>query len=355
MTRRIIGIDVARALAVIGMVIVNFKLVIGNAGGGWPAAFASLFDGKAAATFVVLAGLGLALMTNTALNQEKWRRARKRIFKRAAFLFLVGLSYYWIWPADILHFYGVYMLIALLLINQRPRLILGVAIALILIYPLLLLLWDYETGWDFQQLTYTDFWTLPGFFRNLFYNGFHPVIPWTAFMLWGVWLGKQDLHNDAFVRKALRVSLAVFFTLQIASSGLIGLLANDNAAVREQLVPILGPPPMPPMPIYMFNGIAIATAVISACILIAKRFENNAIVQALKKTGQLALTFYVAHVIIGMGAIEAPAPEKLGTYSTAFSVTYALAFSMICIVFSIIWLKYRPAGPLEWVMRKVTD
>ena len=68
--KRIVGIDVARALAVIGMIVVNFKIVIGENGLNWVKSFAGIFDGKAAATFVVLAGLGLALMTNSAIKNN---------------------------------------------------------------------------------------------------------------------------------------------------------------------------------------------------------------------------------------------------------------------------------------------
>jgi uncharacterized membrane protein YeiB len=109
MKKRIIGIDVARALAVIGMIIVNFKVVFGQHGDSWLKAFAQVFEGKAAATFVVLAGMGLAMMTQSAVqtnNLDKLNLARKRIIKRAIALFLIRLSYISIWPADILHFYG---------------------------------------------------------------------------------------------------------------------------------------------------------------------------------------------------------------------------------------------------------
>lgn len=149
MKKRIVGIDVARALAVIGMIIVNFKVVFGEHGNELLKAFTHLFDGKAAATFVVLAGIGLALMTNSAVksqNDEKLKIAKKRIIKRAVFLFVVGLSYIWIWPADILHFYGMYMLLTLLFINRKLKQIVIGAIAFITMYPFLLLLWNYETG-----------------------------------------------------------------------------------------------------------------------------------------------------------------------------------------------------------------
>lgn len=358
MKKRIIGIDVARALAVMGMIIVNFKVVLGENGDSWVKSFAHLFDGKAAATFVVLAGIGVALMTNSALKnqaQAKLKIARKRIVKRALFLFVVGLSYIWIWPADILHFYGIYMLLTLLFVARPPKQILIGTLSLILFYPVLIVLFEYETGWNFATLAYTDFWTLSGFFRNLFYNGFHPVIPWTAFMLFGVWFGKQDLHDDGFVKKSLWVSLGVFISVQILSIGLIQFISKGSPEAIEGLTPLLGTAPMPPMPLYMLNGISISVVIISACILLAKRYENSKIIDLLNKTGQLALTFYVAHVVLGMGIIEIIGPLELGAYSIEFSVIYALVFSLVCILFAEIWLRYKKSGPLEWGMRKLTN
>jgi uncharacterized membrane protein YeiB len=56
-----------------------------------------------------------------------------------------------------------------------------------------------------------------------------------------------------------------------------------------------------------------------------------------------------------MGVIEAINPSKMGNYSIEFSVLYALLFGFSCIVFAIFWLKYKKSGPVEWVMRKLTD
>ncbi|RMF27489.1 MAG: DUF1624 domain-containing protein, partial [Bacteroidetes bacterium] len=66
---RIPGIDLARALAVFGMVQVNFNLVFSSDAerDGFFQPLSQLLQGKAAATFVVLAGVGMALMTKRAL------------------------------------------------------------------------------------------------------------------------------------------------------------------------------------------------------------------------------------------------------------------------------------------------
>ncbi len=358
MAKRIIGVDVARALAVIGMIIVNFKMVFGQKGQSWLGVFSSIFDGKAAATFVVLAGIGLAFMTNSSIKQKealKLKKAKLKILKRALFLFIIGLSYIFIWPADILHFYGVYMLITLPFIKSKPKTIALFSLLLIFIYPLLMFFFNYDTHWDFSTYSYQYFWTFEGFFRNLFYNGFHPVIPWAAFMLIGLWFGKQNLNDNAFLKKALWVSLSIFIIVQITSKLSIHFLSEGNKNVANDLSQVLGTSPMPPLPIYMLSGSSIAIFIISICILISRKFNNNIIIITLTKTGQLALTFYVAHVIIGMGAIEAFNTTELGMYTLNFSITYALVFSLFCIIFAVIWTKYKKSGPLEWIMRKLTD
>ena len=84
MKERIIGIDVARSLAIIGMIIINFKMVFGSEGAGWVKGFAGLFEGKAAATFVVLAGMGIALMTKSSIKDNdlnNFKSCEKVIFE----------------------------------------------------------------------------------------------------------------------------------------------------------------------------------------------------------------------------------------------------------------------------------
>ena len=90
------------------------------------------------------------------------------------------------------------------------------AISIIIAFPILLTFWDFETGWNFETLEYQGFWTLNGFMRNLFFNGFHPVIPWSSFLLFGYWFGKQDLHNHKFIKKTFWTSTIVFIFIQVS-------------------------------------------------------------------------------------------------------------------------------------------
>ncbi|WP_420572623.1 DUF418 domain-containing protein [Kordia sp.] len=358
MKNRIVGIDIARALAIIGMILVNFKMIFGQEGASWLQNFIAIFEGKAAALFVILAGIGIAFMTNTAVknkDEQKLRQAQKRIFKRAILLFFIGLSYIVIWPADILHFYGIYMLLTLLVLKQNPIYALLIAICLICLYPILMFFIEYDLGWNFQDFTYSDFWTFDGFFRNLCYNGFHPVIPWTAFMLIGVWFGRQDLHNETFIKRTFFACLTIAISVKLLSVGLLVYLSNGNGAMVTELAPILDTSPMPPLPIYMFLSSSIALCIVCSCIWIAKRVRHGLVIDALKSTGQLALTFYVAHVVIGIGCVELLSITSIGNFSLEFSVIYAIIFSLFCIVFATIWLRYQKVGPLEWMLRKLTN
>ena len=352
---RIHGLDLARSLAIIGMIQVNFQLVLGQQGSPWLEIFTSFLTGKASATFVVLAGAGLSVMTRTAQgNPKEWKKARLLLIKRSLFLFVAGLSYLWIWPADILHFYGVYILLSLSFLRLKPRVSLVAATFIILLYPVLLGFFDYSQAWDFAKLEYRDFWSLRGFVRNLFLNGFHPVIPWISFLLVGIWFGRQRLNNRVFIKFCLVINAVGFILIQLLSLAVIRAMLSLDVMDAETSQLLFGTASMPPLPMYMLNGITFALALISACILVSQKLRDNPVIAALSKTGRMALTFYVLHVILGMGLIEALGPHNLGKYTLEFSTTYALIFSLFCILFAVVWLRYFRIGPLEWMMRKLT-
>ncbi len=149
---RITGFDLARAYAIFGMFIVNFNVVFGNYHDQsyWAKALAA-FSGNSSTVFVLLAGMGIALMSNRATYTFEERKQLVGVVnKRALFLFCLGLLLYNWWPADILHFYGGYMHIGMLLLFVNKRYYLFTASAAILVFHLLTLVLPFETGWDFE-------------------------------------------------------------------------------------------------------------------------------------------------------------------------------------------------------------
>ena len=363
-TRRIEGYDLARALAIFGMVVVNFKVVMGAggwttdtpAGPAWLQSLTGLLDGRAAATFVVLAGVGVTLGARRAVasgDPSALSAARKTLWKRAAFLFFGGLLFATVWEADILHFYGWYIGIGALLIAFPNGRLLAVAALLTLAFPILLTAFAYDAEWNLDTLAYEGFWTPAGQARHLFFNGFHPVVPWLAFLLLGIWLGRRDVLDPATRRRLLIGGAAVALTTEAVSAALVALLTRGASPEdAEVIVALLGSEALPPMPIYMLAGGGTAVAVIMLAVAFAQRFPGAAATRAIVAAGQLSLTIYVAHVLIGMGALSAVG--RLENQSLPFAIAASAAFYAVAVGFAVLWRKRFARGPLEWAMRKAS-
>lgn len=352
---RIYGFDVARALAIFGMVIVNFNVAMdpANAGPAWLTTFVQLFEGRAAATFVVLAGIGISLMSKRSLttkDPQDIARNRRRLLKRAVFLFVAGLLHTFIWSADILHFYGLYFLLVAFIFTVSDRTLLWLAGFFTVGFIILFFLFDYELGWEFESLTYIQSWTIAGVLRYLFYNGLHPVFPWMSFVLAGMWLGRQDLSQPQLRQRLLITSTVLVFLATVISNWLV---AQASLTMGNEIAEaIFGNGPFPPMPLYVLAGGGTAVTVIMLCLMLVDRFGETRWVRALISTGQIALTLYIGHVVVGMGTLEALG--RLEGQTLAFSVTSALIFCAFAVVFAYLWRLRFSRGPLEALMRRLT-
>jgi len=357
-SKRIEGYDVARSLAILGMIIVNFKVVLGSSyvGADWLIFLTSLVEGRAVALFVMLAGVGLSLLSRRAYHsgdETDRQKARRRVLKRSAFLLVFGLLLTPLWPADILHFYSLYLVIGAALLFVPDRQLLWSALGVVLIFPVLYILLDYDAGWDWKTLTITDFWTPVGLVRHLFFNGFHPVFPWAGYLVFGMWLGRQPVQDAIFRRKLLLRGIIVWIIAEVASALLLQILTP--IAGIEIAYGFFGRDPIPPSPLYMLSAGSCALVILLLVISLGERLSNSRVWHTLVTTGQYALTFYVAHIIIGMGIMEAFGWIMTGSKSLAFAMFYSLAFYAAGIVFTLLWRSRFGRGPFEAFMRVFTD
>jgi uncharacterized protein len=354
--QRIHGYDIARALAVFGMVVVNFKTVMhAHAdGGAWWLGLFNLLDGRASAIFVILAGVGITLMSNAARlagDAALLRRERISLLKRAAFLFVTGLLYIAVWPADILHYYGVYIALAAVLLGASNRALLWSAIGIALAFPLLFLNLDYTSAWNWQTLAYADLWTPAGFARNLLFNGFHPVLPWAAFLVFGLLLGRLPLQQAGLRRKVFWGGLATTVVLETLAWALRAE-AQRRGYAPELVAYLFSTTPMPPLPLYFFSAVGSSCAVIALCVHAGEAWRDAPWLRPLVRTGQMALTMYVAHVVVGMGLLEQLG--LLNEQTLGFAVASALLFCLAAVLFAHLWRGRFKLGPLEWLMRKAS-
>jgi uncharacterized protein len=356
--RRIVGYDLARALAVFGMVVVNFKIVMGaeHNGPAWLVGLVSLLSGRAAATFVILAGIGISLLSRKARisnDGAQLGRDRNTLLRRALFLVVVGLLYTPIWPADILHFYGIYIAVAACLLSASTRRLWIFSGLLISGSVAMILMLDYGHGWNWETLDYSGFWSPAGMIRHLFFNGFHPVIPWLGFLLVGMIVGRQDVGNPAVRRRLFTWGAAVALSAEGLSRLLMTALSrNGNPVDQETVVALLGTGPMPPMPLYMFAGAGTGVVLIVASVSFGLKYGDATWLRPFIATGQLALTLYVGHVLLGMGILESIG--KLENQSLVFSLLASAVFCAVSVVFAFYWRRRFKRGPVEAIMRYLT-
>lgn len=353
---RIVGLDIARAFAIVGMVIVNFKITMSaeTSGPQWLRTFAALFDGRAAATFVILAGIGASLGSRRARengDQSERRAAQMTLAKRGLFLFVIGWAFYPIWPADILHYYGIYLAVGALVLFAPDKRLLQLAVAAITVALVFIVTFDPFKNWDLDDYSYTGITAPAGFLRNLFVDGFHPVIPWVAFYMFGMWLGRTDLRNAAWRRSLAIWSAGVVVVTETAAWIFLGPKGSRIDELDDQSWRwLFSVEPIPPLPLYLAAGTGTAVLVISGSIWLGEHLTERT-AEPLVSTGQLALTIYVAHVLLGMGILESIG--RLEDESLGWAVTTALVFSVLSILASWAWRRRFDRGPLEWVMRKV--
>ena len=353
---RILGFDLARALALIGMVVVNYELTLGASGKGpeWLATLTQSLQGRAAATFVVLAGIGASLGSkkarlalNTPEGKAQRNAARWTLAKRGVFLFAIGTPFLLIWPADILHFYGIWLLLGSVMLFLPTAALLFVALAFVVGGAMFLLQGEFFLHWNLVSLDYESVFEPAHFVRNLFLNGWHPVVPWIALYLIGMVLGRLNWMDRKVRARLLMFAAPIAIVLHLVEDVWVTQLVTAIEPMH-----LLATSSFPPTPGFVFACSSISILLILLACEIAERAPTGW-TEPLIHTGQLALTLYVGHVIVGLGAIEEMG--RLENQSLPFAVTAAMTFSAGAIVFSTLWRRRFTRGPLEWVMRKISS
>lgn len=343
-TDRLIGLDLARFLAFVGMVLVNFNVVMGASDtGGVAGQLIGALEGRAAASFVVLAGIGLGLASIRSGAPD----TISVTLKPAVFLLVAGLLNTLIFDADILHYYAFYFLFGTLCLTLSPVWLVVLILLLNIEFVGMMLVFDYDAGWNWQTLTYQDFWTPAGFLRNLFFNGWHPVVPWFGFLLFGLVLSRLDLTATVVKVRLIVLGLMAVFAAELISFGSIGLLASNDPELAE----VLTTAPVPPTPLYFLAGVGAASTIIGCCLLAAPRLDRVGLLRLVVPAGRQTLTLYIAHIFVGMSVLELLG--MIGGQSSAASIAAGLLFSMCAVVYAAIWSRWFRRGPIEALMRKI--
>jgi uncharacterized membrane protein YeiB len=356
---RIAGYDLARALALLGMIFVNFRyqMQADEYGAPWLLKLANLIDGRPAVTFVILAGAGLSLLNAYSRKTNGFHPLQKpcsTILKRSAFLFIIGLLFTRIWHADILHFYGFYFAVAVLLVNASGRILLIISIALLGASFLLSLQFNFITLPKIESVWDPNFWTQKGFLEDLFVTGCYPVFPWMVYFLIGMWLGRQNLADTRLQKRILQI--AVFGLLSSeALAWVVGhVLISESYLDKIPLIVLFqDTDPFSSSLLAIFSAGGTALVVIVLCTIVAEKAGRSRWMTPFLATARMTLTLYLAHIgicqlfliVIDRYDMEQP---------LIFAWLCAAVFCIMTLSFANLWISRYGQGPFEKLMRWVS-
>lgn len=161
-----------------------------------------LSQGDADSTLLtwMLGGVAACMLVGLLLRNDP----RGVLVTRAGFLLAFGYAWYPVWIGDILHWYGLFLLVGALLVGTWWWVIGAAVAASLVVRPYLRVVEGWNDVVGFGSGT-GPFWELEGQARNFFYNGWHPVSPWLGLFLVGMLVGR--LRADR-TRTAILIGLA---------------------------------------------------------------------------------------------------------------------------------------------------
>ncbi|QIK72513.1 DUF1624 domain-containing protein [Propioniciclava coleopterorum] len=377
---RLFGLDMARGLAIVGMMIVHVTPMVTSAGTK-PAAWL-LSSGNAAALFAVLAGVGVGLTTgrSTPPRGRRWVAACLNLLVRMVFIGTIGLLLGFFIPAEhaeiILPTYAVLFVMLIPFLRASPLFNLSIGVILALLAPvashMIRNTWALP-GWDALQGVVENRTLLDpiidpvGTLQFVVLTGAFPALTWFAYSLVGLGTGRARMANRIVAVRLLLGGFVVACTALIAEWILMDVVGGRNAlgavAARtmslENFTDILvwGATGTVPTTDWWWNAVlaphtgtsldllftlGVATSVLGACLVIGR--VAAAPFRPLAALGSMPLTAYVGHLIM----LEVPA---LGHDSWP---TLLIQLGIL-VAFALVWRTWFARGPLEAALALLTD
>lgn len=374
-TGRLIGVDLARGLAVLGMYTVHVGPGPSDAGPLGPAVEAAY--GRSSALFALLAGFSLVLVTGRPEPRtgRSGRQAVGRLLIRAAVLFVLGTVLTSLGTSIdvILAYYALAFVVVLPLYRLRAATLAAVAAATALLAPQVLhvIKLSMESGsWSETLIAHDPLARLPDSdgLVGLLLTGSYPVLTWTPFLLAGMAAARLDL-----ARAAVRVRLALTgLTLAVVGYGgswlALHLVPNAYAAVaagtdgdspasawwsEEVGDPtstfgewLLVAAPHSQTTPSVFGATGVGLAVLAGCLIAVDRLPRfRRLVAPIAAVGTMSLTAYTAHIV----AIRIGWGDDLPD-----SFLELFAFYAGAVLLAVVWSRFFRRGPLEQLLHTAT-
>ena len=337
------GVDLARGLAVIGMVAAHL-LWIGDFEGADAATWVAVVDGRSSILFATLAGVSIGLVTGgmRPLAPTEMRIARRRLAVRAGMLWLLGV---WLIATAvpvfvILPAYAVLFLLALPLVSLGSQMLMLIAGGLAIVMPFI------QVGLDALPLWRTQ----SGDLLSAAIGWHYPFPVWMAFVVAGLAVARAGI-----LRTRVQVwMLAAGAALALLGYGLDAASGPDADPVRPtfwEAVWTAEPHSSGLLEAIGSGGFAIA--LIGLCVL-ACRTVLTWLVLPLRAVGAMPLTAYTAQLLIWAIAsfvLLGTTRDLRGFRDLEPFLPMTFGLVVACTA----WALLVGRGPLEWLVDRVAS
>lgn len=362
MAARVDAVDVARGIALIGMMLVH----IGPRGEPFevPPVGDLIAGGRAAPLFAMLAGVALTLVHQR--DPDGAGSVRATVVRSVLLIALgLGLGSLDGMPAFIiLAFYGLMIVVALPFRSLDSRRLALATLAWAVVAPILLIgAQVLHDPVDAKQAELSELLHPVDLLMELIVWGAYPAGVWLAYLLVGLLVGRLDLRQARIAWRLTGVGAAL-----VASTLAVGYLLLSTGAMQDrhgQGWPLLFAPRGYPAvdaswndllllgahtsaPLNVISSIGSSLLVIGVCALLVRLPWSELPLLPLRAAGSMTLTLYTIHVLWFWRASESwdsPALLLPGTYQH-----WILQVVVLCTA-AMIWQQFMGRGPLESLMR----
>ena len=350
---RQIGFDVTRAVALIGVVMMNYHGYLNDQDRDqhwWDRLFdvyTGLLSTRFAAAFVLVAGAGVALMSRRALtDRHEAGIIRWRLVRRGLLLMFGGFFLNMAWPGTIIFYYGAYFLASSLFFTWKNRSLIVLA-TMSSVIAVVVACWEalrQDAGYSTQWMHPTEIHTPQDFLIRTFIAYTHPVFPWLTFFCLGILVGR----NSNWLQQHRRSIIGFCLMVLAFTYGLTTVL--DIADLRRQPIIHIVTSMRPSLGLsYIVSTAAIAILALLIISRIAEANNENRIIIHLQRSGQMTLTLYLLHVLIFY--IFVRWFEVISTRGLATALIFAVGYWLLAITSASWWQHRFGRGPAERLYR----
>ncbi|HZI96666.1 MAG TPA: heparan-alpha-glucosaminide N-acetyltransferase domain-containing protein [Actinomycetales bacterium] len=366
---RVTGVDIARGLALIGMMATH---IVPSTTGGEVSLAYQLASGRASALFAVLAGVALALVTGgeRPASGRDLAAARRSVAVRAGVIAFIGLSLGVLdsGVAVILVNYGLLFAVSTVVLGLGWRVLAPAGLAWLVVTPVLAhALRPLLTPGPGPSPSWFDLAQPVVLLERLLLTGYYPVLQWTGYLLVGLAVGRLPLRRTA-TAVWLAAAGAVTAGLAKVVSGLLLPLGYDELSV-PMTSPIAGRPldlalqtgmfgttpttswwwlvvsgPHSGTSFDLLHTTGTALLALGACLLAAQVARRWLL--PLAATGSMTLTLYSVHVVV-LASTRDVSPSWDPVAEWAVHVVAA-------VVLASLWALTGARGPLEALTAEVS-